>query len=75
MSITLCGRCNRKLKTEKSIKQGFGPVCYKKHLQEQADEEFKKNQTTIDTFLGDEHNATNDSETISQNGEKSFQVS
>lgn len=46
--IETCNRCGRKLKTEKSIEQGFGPVCFKKHKQEQADEEFKKNQMTID---------------------------
>ena len=27
-----CGRCGRKLKTRKSMEQGFGPVCYRKHL-------------------------------------------
>ncbi|MEK4132022.1 DUF6011 domain-containing protein [Solibacillus sp. FSL W8-0474] len=26
-----CGRCNRKLKSEKSRETGFGPVCKKKH--------------------------------------------
>ncbi|MGM8212618.1 DUF6011 domain-containing protein [Virgibacillus sp. W0430] len=41
-----CNRCGRKLKTEKSIETGFGPVCYKKHLKEQ--EEFEKNHLTID---------------------------
>ncbi|GIO25369.1 DUF6011 domain-containing protein [Oceanobacillus sp. J11TS1] len=46
--ITLCGRCNRKLKDQKSIDRQFGPVCYKKHLQEQAEEEILKNQITID---------------------------
>ncbi|GEN30256.1 hypothetical protein HNQ35_000040 [Cerasibacillus quisquiliarum] len=70
-----CLRCNRRLKTVKSRELGFGPVCYKKHLQEQADKEFKKNQTTIDEYLGDEHNATNDSKAISQNEQKAFQVS
>jgi hypothetical protein len=29
--IKICGRCNRKLKTDKSIAAGFGPVCLKKH--------------------------------------------
>lgn len=33
--IEICKRCGRKLKTAKSIEQGFGPVCYKKHLREQ----------------------------------------
>lgn len=46
-----CGRCNRKLKTLKSIELGFGPTCHKKHLQELADAEFEKNQVTIDEVL------------------------
>lgn len=41
-----CGRCGRKLKTAKSIEDGFGPVCKKKH--EQAEAEFLKRQITID---------------------------
>lgn len=41
-----CGRCGRKLKTAKSIKDGFGPVCKRKH--EEAEEEFLKRQITID---------------------------
>jgi len=27
-----CGRCHRKLKSEASMKAGFGPVCAKKEL-------------------------------------------
>lgn len=49
-----CGRCNRKLKTAKSIELGFGPTCHKKHLQELADAEFEKNQVTIEEVLDKE---------------------
>lgn len=44
-----CGRCGRKLKTQKSIEIGFGPVCKKKH--EAAEAEFLKRQVTIDEEL------------------------
>lgn len=47
----LCNRCNRQLKTDKSIALGYGPTCHKKHLQEQADAEFNKNQMTIDEVI------------------------
>lgn len=43
-----CGRCNRVLKTPKSVEVGFGPTCYKKHLQAINDAEFERNQITID---------------------------
>lgn len=43
-----CKRCGRQLKTSKSIEEGFGPVCKRKHLKELADAEFEKNQLTID---------------------------
>lgn len=46
-----CSRCNRKLKTAKSIELGFGPTCYKKHQQELADKEFEKIQITIDEVM------------------------
>lgn len=49
--IETCGRCGRKLKTEKSIEAGFGPVCYKKFLKEQADIGFEKNQITMDEVV------------------------
>lgn len=49
----LCNRCNRQLKTDKSIALGYGPTCHKKHLQEQADAEFNKNQMTIDEVMSD----------------------
>ena len=41
-----CKRCNRELKTGKSINDGYGPVCKKK--QAEADAEFEKRQVTID---------------------------
>lgn len=28
--LEICQRCGRKLKTEESIKNGYGPTCYKK---------------------------------------------
>lgn len=52
-----CTRCGRKLKTQKSIDQEFGPVCHKKHLKELADEEFEEIQTNIYDFLGDDQRA------------------
>ena len=48
-----CGRCNRKLKSAKSIEKGFGPSCYKKHLQDLADAEFEKIQITMDEVMQD----------------------
>ena len=48
-----CGRCNRKLKSAKSIELGFGPTCHKKHLQDLADAEFEKNQITMDEVIQD----------------------
>lgn len=47
----ICKRCGRKLKTTKSIEQGFGPVCFKKHQREIAEEEFRKNQITMDEVI------------------------
>lgn len=44
-----CGRCGRKLKTKKSIEDGYGPVCKKK--KEAADAEFEKIQVTIDEVV------------------------
>jgi Family of unknown function (DUF6011) len=35
----ICGRCGRKLKTLKSQKEGYGPVCLKKVLEEQEKEQ------------------------------------
>lgn len=54
--MKLCGRCNRKLKTAKSMELGFGPVCYRKHQQELADAEFERNQVTIDEVINDDTN-------------------
>lgn len=54
-----CKRCNRPLKTLKSIKTGYGSNCKKK--QEEADAEFLRIQITIDeeleyqTLLKEEH--------------------
>lgn len=47
----LCSRCNRKLKSQKSIENGMGPTCKKKHDRELAEAEFLKNQMTIDEVL------------------------
>lgn len=44
-----CKRCNRPLKTPRSIDVGFGPVCKKKH--DEAEAEFLKRQVTIDEEL------------------------
>lgn len=41
-----CKRCNRPLKTPRSIEVGFGPVCKRKH--DEAEAEFLKRQVTID---------------------------
>lgn len=49
-----CGRCNRTLKSQKSIERSFGPSCYKKHLQALAQEWIEKNQITIFEVMGDE---------------------
>ena len=48
-----CGCCKRQLKSDKSIELGYGPTCYKKHLQALADAEFEKNQITIDEVMDD----------------------
>ena len=47
----LCERCNRKLKSQKSIDVGMGPTCKKKNDAELAEAEFKKNQITMDEVL------------------------
>lgn len=52
--MEVCARCGRKLKTQKSIDQGYGPVCHKKHLKAIADAEFEKNQVTIYEVLQEE---------------------
>lgn len=51
MQYIECTTCGRKLKDKKSIELGFGPVCYKKHLKALADEEFERNQVTIDEVI------------------------
>jgi len=46
-----CGRCGRELTDVISMERGYGPVCYEKHLTALADEEFEKNQVTIDEVM------------------------
>lgn len=46
-----CARCNRQLKSEKSIELGYGPTCYRKDQKELADAEFLRNQMTIDEVI------------------------
>ena len=45
-----CNRCGRELKTEKSIEQGYGPICMQKHKDELAEIEFQKNQTKLEDY-------------------------
>lgn len=45
----VCKRCNRPLKTPRSVEVGFGPVCKRKH--DEAEAEFLKKQITIDEEL------------------------
>ena len=47
-----CGRCGRKLKTQKSIDDGYGPVCRVK--QAVADVEFERIQITLDEVIEQE---------------------
>lgn len=47
--MTNCKRCNRPLKTHKSIENGYGPVCKRKN--DAAEAEFLKRQVTIDEEL------------------------
>ena len=44
-----CKRCNRPLKTPRSIEVGFWPVCKRKH--DEAEAEFLKRQVTIDEVM------------------------
>lgn len=46
-----CKRCGRKLKTQKSIEDGYGLVCKQKH--EEAEVEFLKRQITMEQIFGD----------------------
>lgn len=46
-----CKRYGREIADEISLERGFGPVCYKKHLQEEAAAEFERNQMTIDEMV------------------------
>ncbi|QDQ03171.1 hypothetical protein FOH38_23530 [Lysinibacillus fusiformis] len=45
--MDVCARCNRKLRSQKSIGEGMGPVCKRKAKKEADDEEFRKIQITI----------------------------
>ncbi|WP_313893881.1 DUF6011 domain-containing protein [Psychrobacillus sp.] len=47
--MSICKRCNRPLRTQKSIDTGFGQVCKRKH--DEAEEEFLKRQITVDDEL------------------------
>ena len=49
-----CSRCGRQLKSTKSIDEGYGSVCKKKHERELAQAEFEKNQLTMDEVLSHE---------------------
>ncbi|MEK4030825.1 DUF6011 domain-containing protein [Pseudobacillus sp. FSL P4-0506] len=52
--MKLCERCNRPLRSQKSMDAGMGPVCKKK--QEKEDAEFEKIQIKIDEVLENESN-------------------
>jgi hypothetical protein len=47
--MKLCERCNRPLKSEKSMDDGMGRTCKKKQAVEDA--EFEKIQVTIDDVI------------------------
>ena len=47
-----CGRCGRELKTQKSIDDGYGPVCKVKQAAEDA--EFERIQITLDEVIESE---------------------
>jgi hypothetical protein len=47
--VKLCERCNRPLKSEKSMDDGMGRTCKKKQAIEDA--EFEKIQVTIDEII------------------------
>lgn len=49
--MKLCDRCNRPLKTQKSMDYGMGPVCKRKHEREQADAEFERSQVKMDEVI------------------------
>ncbi|WP_245796548.1 DUF6011 domain-containing protein [Domibacillus antri] len=51
--MRLCERCNRLLKSQKSMGAGMGPVCKKKAAEEAAQAEFERNQVTIFEVLYD----------------------
>ncbi|MCT6926365.1 DUF6011 domain-containing protein [Metasolibacillus sp.] len=49
--MKLCERCSRPLKSQKSMENGMGPVCKKKHEKELADAEFERNQMNLDEVI------------------------
>lgn len=51
MNHESCGRCGRKLKTEKSKEIGYGPVCHKKVLA--AANEVPEGQLNIEDVITD----------------------
>lgn len=57
--MQICGRCNRTLKSQKSIDNGMGPVCKRKHEAELTQREFEKNQITIDEVIVDDNHGQN----------------
>lgn len=57
--MQICGRCNRTLKSQKSIDNGMGPVCKRKHEAELAQRECEKNQITIDEVIADDNHGQN----------------
>lgn len=46
-TLKICQRCNRKLRSQKSLDEGMGPVCKRKTAEEEAAAELEKNQLTI----------------------------
>ncbi|GLY11385.1 DUF6011 domain-containing protein [Pseudobacillus badius] len=54
--MKLCERCNRPLRSVKSMEAGMGPVCKKKQTIEDAEAEFERIQIKIDEVLENESN-------------------
>lgn len=46
--MDVCKRCGRPLKSQKSIDDGYGPICKRKQAAEDAEREFLKRQITIE---------------------------
>lgn len=49
--MKLCERCNRPLRSQKSMDAGMGPICKKKQAIEDAEAEFEKIQIKIDEVM------------------------